>query len=112
MRTIRTPFNYKLSAPGCPSGEFVPCVAVDTSVDTAMRDASTRVNLKSSKGLYTNSDTPVNIFGNGITVTPFDPILHATRSESQSIHAAQVSESVGSAPTNAAAAAVSSQNAE
>lgn len=91
--------------------DFVSVDVVDTSVDNAKNNIS--VNSSSpAKSFYTNSDTPVSLFGPGITATHYDPNRHrglfGQKSAQQPAAAAAVSPSSPSA-ANAASNASSSQ---
>ena len=110
---IHTPYSYYSRVAGFLSDEVIVDV-VDTSVDNVKNNISVSAQ-SSAKPFYTNSDTPISIFGTGLLSTPYDPLrskgkYDAKPQTSSSAAASAIDSNVASSA--AASAALSSSNAQ
>lgn len=103
---INTPYNYRQRRYYTPNYGKLDVVEVDTSINESMMDSTSPSRQEASKkGEYLNNDEPVTLYGNGLTMTEFDPILNKQlRSQSQA-QAQRASESSKGASADVVAAA-------
>lgn len=82
---INTPYNYRQRRFYTPNYGKLDVVEVDTSINESMMDSTSPSRQESSKkGQFLENDEPVSLYGNGLTMTEFDPILNKQlRSQSQ-----------------------------
>lgn len=105
---FRTPFNYVQVQK---SHFHSPIVCMDRQVriaDTDIKqDSASFTDLSSAPegALYTNSEVPIKVFGNGILSTPFNPLTQKQHDSSDSQAAVTSSTPPNPAPVETAAAA-------
>lgn len=113
---IHSKYNY---SPSRQCGAFLDFVTVDV-VDTSVDNVKNNISVNSSvpaKSFYTNSDTPVSLFGPGITATHYDPNRHrglfgqkSAQQPAAAAAAAPSSPSAANAASNAVASASAASN--
>lgn len=101
---IHTPYSYYSRVAGFLVDEVTVDV-VDTSVDNVKNNISVSAQ-SSAKPFYTNSDTPISVFGSGLLSTPYDPLRHKGKYDSKPQTAS--SAAAASVDSNAASASASS----
>lgn len=110
---INTPYNYQRRK--VLVGNYCAPVVeqLDTSITEAVNNSnsSNRDDSQRNKGVYySHTDDPINIYGPGITMTEFDPIMNKRRARAAA--QAQQSQQISAAASHAsqASSAASASN--